>query len=91
MTELESLALANKIVSQYGMTAEFLENAYSVGVGGDCRTYTRAIVLIGPHPGNEILGSLATNIGNLTGINRITIELTASNMHLLVEKASGES
>ncbi len=75
MTELEVLKVANEIVSPYGLRAEFLGDAYSVGVGGDSRSYTRVIVLIGSHPRNEILASLSTEIGNRTGINRITIEL----------------
>lgn len=75
MSEAESLAIANEIVKHYGLTAEFLGNSYSVGVGGDFRTYTRILVLIGPNPGNEVLASLSTAIGNRAGVNRITFQL----------------
>lgn len=77
LTDTEVLEVANEIVSPHSLRAEFLggEDVKSVGVGGDSRTYTRVIVLIGPHPGDEILASLATEISNRTGINRITFEL----------------
>ena len=79
MIDLEALKLANAIVNPYGLQAEFLGNVRSVGVGGDCRTYTRAIVLTGalPVPDYDTLRSLATQIGNTTRINRITIEITS--------------
>lgn len=75
MTDLEVLEVANEIVRPRGLKAEFFKDVYSVGVGGDFRTYTKVIVLVGPYPGNDTLSSLSTKIGNMTGINRITIEL----------------
>jgi GMP synthase PP-ATPase subunit len=74
MTDLEALQLANTIVSPYGLKAEFIGENRSVGVGGDQRTYSRVIVLTRPYLDYQTLASLATEIGNLTGINRITIE-----------------
>lgn len=74
MNESDALKISNEIVKSYGLKAEFLGDFYSVGVGGDSRTYTKVIVLTGPFPGNEILASLSTQIGNKTGINRITFE-----------------
>ncbi|OGZ63594.1 MAG: hypothetical protein A3A98_02885 [Candidatus Staskawiczbacteria bacterium RIFCSPLOWO2_01_FULL_40_39] len=79
MSEVELLEMANKIIEPYGLRAEFLGDVHSVGVGGDCRTYTRVMVLIGSYPGNEILASLSTKLGNTTGINRITFELAKEN------------
>lgn len=79
MSEEEALEIANKIVEPHGLKAEFLGDVHSVGVGGDCRSYTRIIVLMGPHPGNEALASLSTKISNNTGINRITFELGRRN------------
>ena len=78
MGDEESLRLANTIVHPHGLSAKFLGEARSVGVGGDFRTYTRVLVLIGPHPGNEVLASLATEISNQTGINRVTFQLAAA-------------
>lgn len=78
MSETEILEAANKIVGLYGLKAEFLGNVYSVGVGGDNRTYTRTLVLMGPNPGDEILASLSTKISNTLGINRVTFELAKS-------------
>ena len=75
MTEQESLAIANETVQLHGLTAEFIGEVRSVGVGGDLRTYTRIIVLIGPYPGEQVLSLLSSQIGNRTGINRITFEL----------------
>ncbi len=76
MTEVETLKMANEIVAPHGLRAEFLGDVHSVGVGGDCRSYTRVIVLVGPYPGEEILASLSTKISNTTRINRVTFELT---------------
>lgn len=84
MTNREVLEMANNIVAPHGLRAEFLEGVCSVGVGGDCRTYTGVLVLIGEYPSSDILGSLATQIGNITHINRITIELANK---VIIEKS----
>ena len=76
MTDSEVLKIANEIVDPYGLKAEFIiDEPCSVGVGGDCRTFTKAIVLIGAHPKDDTLASLSTEISNKTYINRITIQL----------------
>ncbi|OGZ71929.1 MAG: hypothetical protein A2908_02500 [Candidatus Staskawiczbacteria bacterium RIFCSPLOWO2_01_FULL_38_12b] len=75
MTNEEVLQKANEIVNQYGLMAEFLSDAESVGVGGDCRTYTKIIVLFRPPIDHKTLASLSTKISNVTGINRVTFEL----------------
>lgn len=79
MEHSEILRIANEIVAPHGLRAEFLgdpENVKSVGVGGDFRTYTPVIVLVGPqHPGGEILAQVATEISNRTFVNRVTFQL----------------
>lgn len=76
MTDDEILAKANEVANRHGLTASFLGDAKSVGVGGDFRTYTRIIVLEGPHPGDEVLAQISTEIPNVTGINRVTFDIT---------------
>ncbi len=78
MQESEMLSIANEIAGPHGLTASFLldENCLSVGVGGDNRTYTRIIMLEGPFPGHKILADVSTKLSNLTGINRVTFDLT---------------
>jgi len=78
MQEHEILKLANEIANPHGLTAGFLagEDALSVGVGGDHRTCTRIIVLVGPFPGHEILANISTKISNVTNINRVTFDIT---------------
>jgi hypothetical protein len=71
----EILARANPLVAANGLQAEFLE-AQSVGVQGDNRTYTDVMVLVGPHPGNEVLAELVSKICSSLPINRVTYELT---------------
>ncbi len=75
MTEAEALALANEIVAPYDLIAEFLGDVRTVGVQGDYRTYTRAIVLIGPFPGWDVLALLSTEISNRTPISRVNFEI----------------
>ena len=75
MERKEILKRANKIVAPYGLRAEILGDIHSVGVGGDTRSYTPVINLIGPHPGNEVLAQLSNKIGNELPINRVTFQL----------------
>ncbi len=79
MSDAEALKAANKVVAPHGLRAEFLGDSRTVGVGGDKRTYSRTIVLVGPFPGWEALASLSTKISNETGINRVTFELAVKN------------
>jgi len=74
MTDEESLAMAQNIISPYGLVAEFLGEVRTVGVAGDGRTYGKVIVLMGTHPGNPVLEELSTRITNQTGITRVTFE-----------------
>ncbi len=76
MSEIEILELANKIVAPHGLRAEFIGDFLSVGVGGDNRTYTKIMVILGLWSGHEVLASLSTEISNRTGINRITFQIT---------------
>ena len=64
----------NKLTKPYGLRAEYLD-ASSVVVQGDARTYTPAIVLIGPHPGDSKLEEISSMITNQTPVNRVTLEL----------------
>ena len=73
--EEQALAVANQLATPHGLRAEFLGDAKSVGIGGDCRTYTRVMVLIGKWPGDEVLAQISTAISNRTPINRVTYQL----------------
>lgn len=76
MTKTEILVRANEIVSPHGLRAEIFEGINSVGVGGDNRTYTPVINLVGVYSDWEILGALAREIANTLPINRVTYEIT---------------
>jgi GMP synthase PP-ATPase subunit len=73
VTNDEILIAANHIVEPYGLRVEFL-GGQSVGVQGDARTYRPVIVLVGPFPGWDVLGQLATQIPNELDVNRVTFE-----------------
>lgn len=79
MENSEILRIANEIVGPHGLRAEFLGNpdeVRSVGVGGDFRTYTPILVLIGLRPPNdEMLAQVSTEISNRTTVNRVTFQL----------------
>lgn len=69
----ETLAKANELASVHGLKAEFLsDDALSVGVQGDQRTYTPVINLVGPWPGDDVLRRLSTEISNTVKVNRVT-------------------
>jgi phosphoribosylformylglycinamidine synthase subunit PurS len=70
------LEVVNEITNPHGLRAEYLPGALSVGVMGDDRTYTPVIVLVGPHPGDEILQVVSSEISNRTLINRVTYDIT---------------
>ena len=73
----EILRRANEIASPHGLRAEFLgSDLFSVGVGGDERSYTRVVNLIGTDPGDEVLAKISREISNTLPINRVTFEIT---------------
>lgn len=72
------LAQINDIVRPYWLSAEYLEGIQTVGVQGDDRSYTPAVVLVGPFPGYQILGKLSNRISNETPVNRVTFEAAAA-------------
>lgn len=76
MANTEILARANEIVNPHGLQAEIFEGINSVGVGGDQRTYTPVINLVGAYSDWELLGTLAREIANTLPINRVTYEIT---------------
>ena len=66
----------DKIVAPYGLHAEILGDRCSVGVGGDERSYTLTVNLIGVFPGNEVLARLSSEISSTLPINRVTFQLS---------------
>ena len=70
-----ALVTANELSQPHSLGAEFLGEAMSVGVGGDFRTYTPVLCLIGPWPGHEVLQKLSTKMSNITNINRVTVQI----------------
>lgn len=77
MNDETILRVANRIAAPYGLRADFLGDAYAVGVTGDFRAYTRVIVLTGPFPGHAALASVSTAISNETGISRVGYDVTS--------------
>lgn len=75
MEKEEILRRANKIVAPFRLKAEILGGINSVGVGGDSRSYTPVINLIGPHPGDDILVNISNRLGNELPINRVTFQI----------------
>lgn len=78
MTEAETLQVVREIAGQYGLQADFLPGIQSVGVGGDDRTYTPVVCLVGtdPFPSHEVLATLSTLISNQTGLNRVAFQIS---------------
>ena len=75
MDESEILERANKMASPHGLKAEILgEDLFSVGVGGDQRSYTPIICLVGPFPGWDVIEKVSTQISNELPINRVTYQ-----------------
>ena len=77
MQKEEILARANEITAPYELRAEIFEDIMSVGVGGDERTYTQVINLIGSFPGYKILAKISSEISNVLPINRVTFQLAS--------------
>ena len=63
-----------KLVTPFGLHAEILDDVFTVGGGGDNRSYTPVVVLVGPNPGWEVLKELSGQISNTLPINRVTYE-----------------
>lgn len=76
MTNEEILVKVNEIVAPYGLQAEVFEDIYSVGVGGDERTYTPVVNLIGTFCNWEVLGYISREISNTLPVNRVTFQIT---------------
>lgn len=74
--KVEMLMQINVLATKYGLRAEFVGDIRSVGVQGDARTYTPAVVLIGPYPGDEQLDELSRKIWNGVNVNRVTFDIT---------------
>ena len=68
------LAEAKRIAGQCGLEVEILEETFSVGVGGDIRTYTPVINVSGPFPVHDVLEKVSNEITNTLPINRVTYE-----------------
>lgn len=72
----EIVKRANSVSSPWGFRAEIFENAFSVGVGGDERTYLPALCLNGPFIGWEKLEEIAREICNTLPVNRVVYDLS---------------
>ena len=68
------LVQAKKIVGGHGLEVEIIDGIFSVGVGGDVRSYTPVVNISGPFPGWEVLEKLSSEITNTLPINRVTFE-----------------
>ncbi len=76
MSDDEILRIANEIVAPHNLRAElFDENTQSVGGGGDHRTVSGVICLVGDQPDDDTLATLSAQISNRTPINRVTRQL----------------
>lgn len=84
MSDEEALNIAQRIATCFGLMAEFVPNAKSVGVGGDSRTYTRVICLTGAFPGHKILAQVSAEISNQTPVNRVIFEIAKKTKRLPV-------
>jgi hypothetical protein len=71
---------AKPIAQAEGLQVEFLGDAESVGVQGDFRTYTDVLVLMGESEDYEMLTKLTSKIYGTLPINRVAIELPASDI-----------
>lgn len=74
MTDNELLRRVNEIAEKYGLMAEFLHDAYVVGVRGDARSYLPTIVLVGPFPGWNVLEQVSSEITNKLEVGKVTYE-----------------
>lgn len=72
----EVLNQTNAIASPYGLTAEIFEDIFSVGVGGDERTYLPVLCLVGQFIGWEKMAEVATEICNILPVNRVVYDLS---------------
>ena len=72
--------MADKIAMQFNLTAEVFEGPRSVGVGGDMRTFTPVVNLIGDFPGHEVLATVSNRITSELPVNRVTFQLARRTM-----------
>ncbi len=79
MDDAEILRICNEIANPHGLTVEFVaaEGIMAIGVGGDCRTVARPVVLVGPFSRHEVLAAVSTKICNDTPTNRVTYDITS--------------
>ncbi len=73
----EILRVAKEIAAPHGLAAELFPGIQSVGVGGDERTYSPVVNLVGPFPGLETLDLISREISGRTPVNRVTFQITA--------------
>lgn len=69
--------LRNKInlfIRKWGLFCEVPDGLKSVGVGGDCRTYTSVVFLRGPFPGYDALVDICSEITGKFDINRVLFD-----------------
>jgi GMP synthase PP-ATPase subunit len=76
MPQEKVLRRANEIVSNHNLKAEILPGVQAVGVQGDNRVYLPVMVLMGPHPGWDILGQLSTQITNELPVSHVVYDAT---------------
>jgi len=77
------LAAAQALVdylSVQSLRVDVLDGIQSVGVQGDNRTYTPALVLSGPFPGYALLDLISRELTSRFHVNRVTFELARVNM-----------
>jgi len=67
------VAAGNIIANPFGLEAEIFD-AFSVGVGGDIRTYTPIMNVRGVFPGHDALAKISEEITSTLPINRVTFE-----------------
>lgn len=65
----------NIFISKWGLFCEIPDGLKSVGVGGDCRTYTSVVFLRGPFPGYDALVDICSEITGKFDINRVLFEV----------------
>ncbi len=75
MVKEEIIRRVNEIVAPYGLHAEIFEGIKSVGVGGDARSYTPVVNIIGPFPGYDVLSKISSEITNVVSVNRVTFQI----------------
>lgn len=65
----------NIFIRKWGLFCEIPDGLKSVGVGGDCRTYTSVVFLRGPFPGYDALVDICSEITGQFDINRVLFDI----------------